>query len=327
MFRLARRGALAALLGAVLALTACTGNTSDVTLSTGKPVVEPTQASSIATTLLSGAAKAQADTSETGKTERANLFAGTALEAADARATVLAARSEKDRTAAELSTSPATILGVSSESKDTPAQILAQTSLKESGASVLALLVGDPDGQNFRIVALTPMVEGATLDALDPASEGSGLVGDGSGLVAQPKQVVQDWAASVAYPDPTKSALLAADPWSDLLRKQAQDQAKAIGAEGLFVQTHVPGEVLGGLRLKGGVGAVVFANVTRTDAIALHKPSAMTPAKDVTALTGIKKITTEVKLVSSEFVAFVIPATGQVRLIAARDQLTSAEAH
>jgi hypothetical protein len=53
----------------------------------------------------------------------------------------------------------------------------------------------------------------------------------------------------------------------------------------------------------------------------------MTPAKDVTALTGIKKITTEAKLVSSEFVAFVIPATGQVRLIAARDQLTSAEAH
>jgi hypothetical protein len=171
------------------------------------------------------------------------------------------------------------------------------------------------------------MIEGATLDALDPADEGSGLVGDGSGLVAAPKQVVQDWAASVAYPDPTKSALIEADPWSDQLRKQAQDQAKAIGAEGLFAQTHAPGDVLGGMRLKGGVGAVIFAEVTRTDAIALHKPSSMTPSKDVTALTGIKKITTEAKLVSDEFLAFVVPATGQVRLIGARDQLISAEAH
>lgn len=327
MFRLVRRGGLAALLGVMLALSACTGNTSDVTLSSGSPAVEPTQATSIATTLLTGAAKAQTDDSETGKSERSKLFSGTALEAANARATVLAARSAKDRASAELSTSPPTVLGVSSQSKDSPAQILAQTSLKESGASVLALLVGDPDGQNFRIVALTPMVEGATLDALDPPNEGSGLVGDGSGLVAAPKQVMQDWAASVAYPDATKSALIAADPWSDLMRTQAQAQAKSVGAEGLFAQTHVPGEVLGGLRLKGGVGAVVFADVTRTDAIALHKPSSMTPAKDVTALTGIKKITTEAKLVSSEFVAFVIPATGQVRLIAAQDQLTSAKAH
>jgi hypothetical protein len=327
MFRLVRRGALAALLGVVLAVSACTGNTSDVTLSTGTPAVEPTQATSIATTLLTGAAKVQADDSDTGKSERSNLFAGPALEAANARATVLAARAAKDRASAALSTSPATVLAVSSQSKDTPAQVLAQTSLEESGASVLALLVGDPDGQNFRIVALTPMVEGATLDALDPSNEGSGLVGDGSGLVATPKQVVQDWAASVAYPDPTKSALIAADPWSDLLRTQAQAQAKSVGAEGLFAQRHAPGEVLGGLRLKGGVGAVVFADLTRTDAIALHKPSSMTPAKDVTALTGIKKITTEAKLVSSEFVAFVIPATGQVRLIAAQDQLTSAEAH
>jgi hypothetical protein len=298
-----------------------------VTQSTGTPAIQPTQASSIATTRLTGAAKAQADASEAGKTQRAALYSGPALEAANARATVLAARSAKDRAAAELSTSPPTVLGVTSEAKDIPAQILVQTSLKESGASVLALLVGDQQGQTFRIVSLTPMVEGATLDALDPPSEGSGLVGDGSGLVVPPKQVAQDWAASVAYPDPAKGAIIAADPWSDLLRKQAQDQAKAIGAEGLFVQTHVPGQVLGGLRLKGGVGAVVFADVTRTDAIALHRPSSMTPTKDVTALTGIKKITTEAKLVSSEFVVFVVPATGQVRLVGAQDQLISAQAH
>lgn len=321
-----RRGVLAAALGGVVALAACTGNTGDAESSTGTPAVAPSTAGSVATSLLTAAATAQADDSEAGRTARAAVYSGPALEAADARATVLAAQSDKDRTAAALGTDRVSVLAISPEA-DAPAQIIAETTLAQSGAAVLALLVGDRKGANFRIVALTPMVEGATLEALDPTTEGSGLVGDGSGLVTAPKQVVEDWSASVAYPDPVENALIAHDPWSDRLRKEAAAQAKALDPQGLFVQTHVPAGVLGGLRLRGGVGAVAFAHVTRTDAIALHKPAAMRPAKDVTALTGIKTITTEAKLVSSEFIAFVIPQAGPVRVIGAWDQLTSGEAH
>lgn len=327
MFRpVSRRRVLAAVLGSVVALSACTGNTGDSTSSTGTPAVAPTAAASMATSLLSAAASAQDDATETGKAARAKVYSGPALEAADARATVLAAQSAKDRAAAELAADQVKVLGISPES-DLPAQVIAQTTLKQSGATVLALLVGDQHGQNFRIAALTPMVEGASLEALDPTSEGSGVIGDATGLVAAPKQVAQDWADSVAYPDPAKSTLVADDPWSALLRKDAAAQAAALDPQGLFVQKHEPAGVLGGLRLKGGVGAVVFAHLTRTDDIALQKPSKMTPPKDVTALTGIKTITTEAQLVSSEFVAFVIPQTGQVRLIGARDQLISGTAH
>jgi hypothetical protein len=45
------------------------------------------------------------------------------------------------------------------------------------------------------------------------------------------------------------------------------------------------------------------------------------PAKDLTLLTGIKQITTEADLTSNEIVAFVIPASGQARVVAAADQL------
>ena len=82
--------------------------------------------------------------------------------------------------------------------------------------------------------------------------------------------------------------------------------------------------MVGGLRLKGGSGAVVFADLVRDDAIALRQAAKLTPAKDVTLLSGLKLITTEAKLTTNETVAMVIPSTGAARLVGYSDQLVNA---
>ena len=86
---------------------------------------------------------------------------------------------------------------------------------------------------------------------------------------------------------------------------------------------HQPKETLGGLRLKDGKGAIVFAHLERNDAIAMRSAVKLTPAKELTLLTGIKQITTEANLTSNEIVAFVIPASGPARIVAASDQLVA----
>lgn len=330
MYRpLTRRRALTAALAGVLSaasLAACTGNgAEETTTSTGTPAVAPTQAASVATSLVTAANQSQADATAAGDAARAKIYSGPALKAADARAKVLATGSAAQRTEAELGTDT-TILGISPRA-DVPAEIVARTTLKKSNAPVLVLLTGDQDGQNFKIAAMAPLVQDAKVEALDPTSEGSGVIGTGTDLVAKPSDITAAWAASVTFPDPKPSQLIADDPWSSQLRKDAAAQSKSLGAQGVFAQTHEPAAMLGGLRLKAGSGALVFAHLTRTDAIALHKPTKLTPSKDVTAVSGIKTITTEAQLTSSEFIAFVIPATGQARVVAARDQLVAAEAH
>lgn len=323
--RVTRRTALTVALVGALSLAACTSNGGDETASTGTPVVAPTQASSVATSLVAAAGESMADASAAGDAARAKVYQGSALEAADARAKVLAAGTAAQRSDAEVGTE-VTVVGISPK-VDTTAQIVARAALKASNAPVLVLLVGDKSGQNFKIAAMAPLVEDAKVEALDPTTEGSGLVGTGTGLVAKPSDVAAAWAGSVAFPDPKPSQLIAEDPWSSQLRKDAAAQSTSLGAHGVFTQEHQPGDILGGLRLKGGSGALVFAHLTRTDSIALQKPTKLTPSKDVTALSGITNISTEAQLTSSEFIAFVIPATGQARVVAAQDQLTAAEAH
>jgi hypothetical protein len=134
---------------------------------------------------------------------------------------------------------------------------------------------------------------------------------------------VAAFAASVKYPKPTATKLLAADPLSEQLRQSAVAQSQALNNQGAFTQEHEPKGVVGGLRLKDGKGAIVFAHLVRNDAIAMRTPVKLTPAKDLTLLTGIKQITTEANLTSNEIVAIVIPASGQARIVAAADQLVA----
>jgi hypothetical protein len=308
-------------------LAACTGNADDSDGSNGSgvsatPVVAPAEASTTATAAVAAAASAAMDTTASGAAAREQAYTGAALESANAYAKTLPGRTAAEKADAELSSEGAKVLALSRQG-DSPQLILVEASLKKTGAPVLVLLVSTEKGGAFKVAAQTPMLPGAKLDALDPTTDGSAAVADAKGLVAKPDEVTAAFAQSVKFPDPTSSKLLASDPLSVQLRQSAQAQSQALNSRGSFSQEHQPKGVIGGLRLKDGTGAIIFADLERNDAIAMRTPVSLTPAKDLTLLTGIKKITTEANLTSNEIVAIVIPASGQARVIAASDQLVA----
>ena len=318
-----RRRALAAALACAALLSACTGNSDDGTDGTGvsaTPAVAPDVAATTASSAVTAAATSSLDGAASGTAARAKAFTGAALESANAYAKTLSGRTAAEKADAQLATTGVKVLAIS-RGGDSPQQILAQTTLKKTGAAVLVLLV--QDGGAFKAAAVTPMLPDAKLDALDPTTDGSPAIADGKGLVAKPDDVVAAFAASVKYPKPTATKVLAADPLSEQLRQSALAQSQALNKQGAFTQEHEPKGVIGGLRLKDGSGAIVFAHLVRSDAIAMRTPLKLTPAKDLTLLTGIKQITTEANLTSNEIIAIVIPASGQARIVAASDQLVA----
>ncbi|GAA1968233.1 hypothetical protein GCM10009817_05190 [Terrabacter lapilli] len=316
-----RRRGIAAALACAAMLSACTGS-SDGETGSGSPAMAAETAQTTAASAVSAAATSSLDATPAGAAARQKAFVGAALESANAYAKTLPGRTAAEKAEAELATSSVKVLGVS-RSGDKPQQILAQTTLKKTGAAVLVLLVADTPGGPFKAAAVTPMLPDAKLDALDPATDGSAAIGDGKGLATRPQDALAAFAASVKYPDPTATKVLADDPLSEQLRQSARAQSQALNNQGAFTQEHDPKGVLGGLRLKGGNGAIVFAHLVRNDAIAMRTPVKLTPAKELTLLTGIKQITTEANLTSNEIVAIVIPASGQARIVAASDQLVA----
>ena len=320
-----RRRALAAALACAAMLSACTGNAddgADAAAPTATPVVAPSAAESSAQSAVSAAVAASTDVSAAGAAAREKAFTGPALVSANAAAKMLPGRTAGEKADAEVSAEGVKVLAVS-RAGDKPAQILAQTTLKKTGAPVLVLLTAATPAGPYQVAAMTSVLPGAEIDPFDATTDGSPAVGDGAGLAATPDEVVDSWAESVRFPEPVASKLLAVDPLSEQLRQSASAQSKALNNQGSFTQTYTPQDVLGGLRLKDGNGAIVFAHLDRHDAIAMRTPQKLTPDKELTLLTGIKQITREAKLTSNEIIAIVIPASGQARVVAASDQIVA----
>lgn len=314
-----RSGAVVAIMSLAL-LGACTGNSPDETNVGPTPAVAETAATSTANSVMGAAIGALANTGGSGDEARAAAFSGSALTAANAWTKALSARTDAQREDAAISPTGSKVLGVS-RAGVTPKALLVQASLLKSGAPILVLMQTEAGADDFKVAAMAPVLPDATVDALDGLDVGSGPIGDGANLAAQPDALITAWAGSVAFPDPTKTDLLEADPFTDQLRKNAASQAKALGADGVYTQEHTAGEVIGGLRLADGVGAIVFADLQRTDQIALRNAKKLTPSRDFTLLTGVKTITSEASLDFVESVAFIIPAEGTSRIVAATDQL------
>ena len=326
-----RRGLAVAALVAATTLAACTGNTADEPESSPTPVIAASEATTTAKAVIEKAAKARLDTSKGGDEAREEVYAGAALESANAYAKGLPALKDSEKDQQALSTE-AEVLAVSRV--DEPRQILVRGSRDKSGDPVLFLLQAEDAGDDFMIVAEAAVLPESQLDALDTTTIGSPSY-DRVALTAEPQDVFAAYAESVNYPDPKESPLVEADPLSDQLRATAKSQAESLGDRGVFTQTHTVDEIIGGLGLRDGEGAVVFATLERDDLIALRRAAKLTPSKDVQAITGIKQITSEAQLTSNEIIAVVIPsasaadstgtggAGGSSAAIAAWDQLVS----
>ena len=330
-----RRTLAAAALACAALLGACTGKADEAAQTSsasasGSAAPAPSAttagdasaAQTAAQDAVAAAVTASTDVTAAGPAARAKHFTGPALASANAAAKIFPARTEGEKADVAVSPTGVTVLAVSRPG-DEPAQIVARTSLTKSGAPVLALLTAPTAAGPYQVAALTPVLPSATIDPFNPTAEGSPALGDGSGLVAAPDEIVASFAASVRFPGPATSTLLTLDPLTQQLRLSARAQSQALSSQGTFTQTFTPQQVLGGLRLAGDAGALVFAHLERRDDVAYRSPQQLTPDKELTLLTGIKQITTEAKLTSNEMVAIVIPPSGQARVVAAADQIVA----
>lgn len=308
---------------AVALLSSCSGSDDDVAKVSPIPAVAESAAATTASTVVKAALEARADVSAGGKAARQKSFTGASLESANAFAKTLPARTSVQKADAQLATTGIKVLAVS-RMGETPRQIIAQTTVVKGGGAVLVLLMAPDASTDFKVAALTPMLRDSTLEAFDAKTLGSAAVGAGAGLVAKPDAVLSAFAASVAYPKPTETKQLTKDPLSEQVRDAAAAQARSIGSKGTFAQVHEPKSVVGGLRLAGGSGAIVFADLVRKDSIALREAVKLPPAKEVTLLSGLKQITTEAQLTTNEAVAIVIPTSGAARVVGYSDQLVDA---
>ena len=197
-----------------------------------------------------------------------------------------------------------------SRAGDTPAQILAQTTLKKTGAPVLVLLTAATPGGPLQGGGADPGAAGRRdrrPSTRRPTARPPSATAQG--LAATPDEVV----ASVrrrrcASRSPATSKLLAADPLTEQLRQSAQRPVAGPQQPGhVHPDLHAQGRPRraapqgrqGRHRLRPPRCATTRSPCAR--------PQKLTPDKELTLLTGIKQITSEAKLTSNEIIAIVIP--------------------
>ncbi|MEO7422516.1 MAG: hypothetical protein ABIU87_08985 [Ornithinibacter sp.] len=281
-------------------------------------------AGAIATRLLSEAGAVAAEKGKAGDAARAEILAGDALTVANAAS----ARGAAEPPPETLQVPPeATLLG-QSQGREWPRAILAATLDESTNVQVLHVMMSTAPAEPFRIVSQVSMLAGSELPALAAPSEGAPMLAmtQKEGLPGSPEEVVKAYAAALAHPKPTASALVTTtDPFAVALKASADKQSKDLGALGTLTQTHTP-DLKGAVsfRLADG-GAVTFALMRRTDTYkASAKTKELTLPADLAAVAGRRAVTSTAEFGSLEPIAMVLPPTaGAAEAIAATDLLVS----
>lgn len=286
--------------------------------------ITPESAERIATRVVTDAEQAQRATGAQAATLRKQALTGTALAIADAAAKLHKAPSTATATAPVERPEPPKVLAVS-RGTSWPRHILVQTTEADGGAK-LDLLTSPDAATPFRLSASARMHPGATVAALDALPNGSAIVTDGADLAVAPGDLVKAYAGALAYPKPATTKVVGtADPFSMAVRANAVAQAKSFGKLAKLTQVHKPVGDPVALRLKDG-GALVFAVLSRTDAITLAKGGkSLTPSPEFQRLVRKKKLSKSAALASYESVVFTVPAEGRATVVAADEVLYSAK--
>ena len=208
-----------------------------------------------------------------------------------------------------------------------PRVILAQTVASEGPLPILYLLTSPDAATPYRISASARMLLASSLKPFDALTKGSPLVTDGSGLAVGGTELLQAYAAGMAFPakavtDPP----FAADVFSGQVRAKAAAVAKAVAAQATFAQVHkvVPSSVYAVRQASGD--ALVFGVIERTDSFTVKSGQAVSTAenKEFVLLTGKKRVARSATITRLEFVVFAVPRSpGQATLVAASEQVVA----
>ncbi len=323
--RLAGIAATAAL-GATLASCAAVAGVSDPPTATVGGAVSGPRASVIAAQVTTLAARATAAAAGAdGDALRATAFTGDALAATNADAKLAATSSQAQKDALVLTSAAPVVLAVSN-GLSYPRQVLVQTTRAKSGLPVLSLL-STPDARTpFRIAASATMLPSAEVPSFDKLAQGAPLLGAGAGLAVEPQKLLAAYAASLAFPAPAAdaNAPFADDSFSAAVHKNAQVQSDGLKGSGTLTSQSSAKDVVGGFKVAGDRGALVFTVIQRTDTILNPNQATIAAPAQFTALTGLSNIKAEATLDNLEFVVFVVPASGQARVVAAQEHLVGA---
>ena len=288
------------------------------------------QAQAIATQVVTAAEKATAAPGAEGDAVRAMAFTGEALIAAQADARLAATVSAEVRNARALTASPPVVLAVS-RGLDYPRSMVVQTTRAPSSLPVLHLLTTPDVRTPYRIAASTLMLPSAAVKVFDKVAQGSPALGDGSGLAVRPEDLSKRYAASLAFPavaSPADAspadAPFTEDTFATGVRASAVSQSQRLAHIATLTQQHELADVMGGLRVAGGKGALVFAVLDRRDSVVNRPGVVVTPLPAFTALTGLTTVTAEASQHTLEFVAFFVPDSGQAVVVGAQEHLVAA---
>lgn len=308
-----------------IALTGCgaiAGVSAPPTGSAGG-AVEASHAQAVAARVIATAEKAVATPTAAGDAFRAAAFTGDALTAAKADAKLAPTASQATKDAAKLTPSPPVVLAVS-RGLTYPRSMVVQTTRAQSGLPVLSLLTTPDVRTPYRIAASAPMLPSAQVKLFDPFPAGSPGLGDESGLSVKPAELAKEYAAYLAFPAPAvKDVPFVSDSFATGVRAHASATNQQLNG-GDLTQQHAPKDVVGGLRLRGGRGALVFTVLDRKDTLLRRTQGTLTPTPQFTALTGKNTLSTEANLQTLEFVVFFVPETGKAVTVAAEEHLYAA---
>lgn len=250
------------------------------------------------------------------------MLTGDALTVADQAAEMGTSQTGAEQLAKE---AEPTVLA-QSRGRDWPRAILATTLDAQTNTQYLHVMVSTAPEQPFKITSTVAMLGGAELPGLGSENAGAPFVDPqvGDGLVMSPAKAFGQYAAALARPAPEKAPASVAtdDAFAQALRDSASRQAKALGKLGTLKQEHKPDlEEAVAFRLADG-GVVAFGLLRRTDTIAVRKGAKeLVLPSQLAKLVGEKRVQKSVALTSLEPIGLVVPAEGEVSVIAASDLL------
>lgn len=250
--------------------------------------------------------------------DRKTVLTGPALEAADAKVDVEQVEGEG---AALAPSAEPTVIAVS-KGTSWPRTILATSQQDEEQR--LHVLVADSPRSQYRLYASVPMAAGATVPAL---AESDGAVEVPTKVGAKDLQPVARWAKAVSYPAPKSDpkGVAVDDPFSSALRTNAAKQAKRLGDLASYKVSHTPSSDGMVFPLADG-GTLTITTLTRTDTISAGEDAKeLTLPDELTDLVGEESVGDRLSVRHLETVAVVAPKGGDVTVVGASEQLSSAK--
>ena len=292
---------------------------------TSEPAAEsPEQALAIVTQVVSAQAASALVPDAAGDAARAQVYAGSALTAANASAKLRTTLSADALADLPLKLDAAPVLAIS-RGTAYPRTILVRALKAKTGAPVYLTLMA-LDASGYRIHNQATMLPGNFSGQFDALAKGSPVVTDGSGLAIAPDALMAAYAAWLAFPRTATAppATLANDAFAESLLKGAQGESAALKDVAKLTQAHAPVGAQVAIRLAEGKGALVTTVIERVDTYTETTANALTPPKEYTILTGKTVIDKKATLKSLQFVVFFVPPSGPAQAIAASDQLVDA---